>query len=499
MASASFGIFSKRRNSTKQPVSLSDIRTVTLKEGCSQDRPTFILTGNNFNYNYCMWNSKYYFIDEVVSLHNNLIEVNCILDPLATYKSEILASTQYVCYSSASGGAYLPDTRIPILRDAVTAYNNANIDIIDRAPGAYILSVVGQSGVDTFLVSRSTIQSIIEDLQDWQDQEMDNVLTDLTNLDPTVDSIEAITYEFGIAASKSGWLGNKYEVAVQCIRSCHWVPFDAAVIALGGSSEQIYLGNYPCTTGGVSGTPLTGIKISTNFISGNIPVSIPWHYNDWRRVYCENAYLYLPFVGMISLNVDDIASETQLIIKYSATPSDGDICYEISAGNQIIGTYGGNCKMNIPIGINQQASAGAVFNSLIQAGEKTVSAAVESVQSLNPASWVLGSVKTGYEGTTGMYDTVNVALSTSVSTVGGIGGGAGAGLDDFAKCFTVARNTVVTPSAMAATMGVPTMQPRSLTGLTGYCQCANAHVEAPATAEELNAIDSFLNGGFYIE
>ena len=49
MATVSFGTFSKKKNSTKQPVSLSDQRTVTLKEACSQDKPIFICTGNNFD------------------------------------------------------------------------------------------------------------------------------------------------------------------------------------------------------------------------------------------------------------------------------------------------------------------------------------------------------------------------------------------------------------------------------------------------------------------
>ena len=84
MASVSFGTFAKRRNSTKQPSTLSDVRTVTLKEATSQDRPIFICTGNNFNYNYCMWDGKYYFIDEIISLRNNDIEIHCIMDPLAT-------------------------------------------------------------------------------------------------------------------------------------------------------------------------------------------------------------------------------------------------------------------------------------------------------------------------------------------------------------------------------------------------------------------------------
>jgi hypothetical protein len=115
MATVNFGSFSKRRNSTKQPSGLSDSRTVKLKDLTSFDAPTFILTGNDFSYNYAEWDGRYYFITDIRSMHNNLTEVDCMLDVLATYKSYILASTQYVCYSSLSSSVWLEDSRIPSL------------------------------------------------------------------------------------------------------------------------------------------------------------------------------------------------------------------------------------------------------------------------------------------------------------------------------------------------------------------------------------------------
>ena len=98
-----------------------------------------------------------------------------------------------------------------------------------------------------------------------------------------------------------------------------------------------------------------------------------------------------------------------------------------------------------------------------------------------------------------VYDTFDVANSTHLSCIGGIGGGAGVGLDLYITCYTVAHETVINPTDMKDTMGLPTMKPLLLSTLTGFCQCANAHVEAPATAGELDAIDSMLNAGFYIE
>ena len=491
---ANFYTLAKRKNSTKQPTGTATSLSVDLKSGTSFISPTFLLNiSGTPTYNYLEFQSTYYFIRDKISVRNNLWEIVCEIDALATLKSDITSSTQYVCYSSQSGGTYLPDTRIPILRDSTTAYNTANIDIISRS-GSYILSVVGQSGVDVFNVSRSTLQHIIADLQDWHDDIEDAILDRLRNLDPSVDTLEAITIAAAKCATETGFLGNKYEVAVQCIRGCHWVPFDGTLI--GGTNTQIYLGNYPCEH---NGGGLYGDRINTSYISGNIAIGIPWHYSDWRRTYCENAYLYLPFVGMVALNVDDIAGESSLVLKYSATPSDGNIVYEVSAGNQIIGTYGGICSMDIPIGINQKASAGSILNSLIQGTEKTVATAIQGASSVNPLGMAAGALGASFNAYSTEYNVFNTALSTNVSTVGGIGGGAGAGLDITAKCFTVARSTVVSPSAMTSTMGVPTMKPISLTGLTGYCQCANAHVSASVPSVVLDIADNYLNSGFYIE
>lgn len=489
MPQVSFGTFSKRRNSTKQPSGLPDTRNVKLKELTSYDAPTFILTGDDFEYNYAQWGDRYYFVTDVRSVHNNLCEVDCVLDPLATYKSEILTSTQYVSYSSLHGATWLPDTRIPITRNAHTQLSTASLDYPDST-GVYILTVTGKSGVDCFKVSRSTIQNLIEGLQNWSDDLINQLMSNWNSSEPEKSFAEVM--------ANTSMLGNAYEVAVQAIRSCHWVPFSGTMVS--GTNTAIYLGNYPAKDSG--GNQLYGEKLSLKYITGNVAVSIPWYYSDWRRTYCENVYLYLPFVGMTSLNVDDIASENSLTIKYSFTASDGNVCYEVFAGNQVIGTFGGNCAMQIPIGINQKSSLSDVVTTLMQGAEKTVSCAVSAAETAGKLN-VLGAAARGAEaglaGFQSVYNTANVALSTTMSTIGGVGGGAGAGLDLVAKCFTVARDTVVTPSEMVATMGQPTMKPVTLSSLSGYCQCANAHVECAAQANELDAIDAYLNSGFFIE
>ena len=128
-----------------------------------------------------------------------------------------------------------------------------------------------------------------------------------------------------------------------------------------------------------------------------------------------------------------------------------------------------------------------------------IATGVSAASSLNPAGWVTGGVGVAMEGVNTLYDVADTALTRHNSCIGGIGGGAGVGLDLDLKCFTVAHPTNVNPADMKDTMGLPTMKPMSLATLTGFCQCSNAHVDAPATAGELDAIDYYLNSGFFIE
>ena len=480
-----FAKYPKKRNSTYQ-AAFNTSFDVVLKAPTSIDNPTVTIEADSFDYNLAKWGDTYYFVDRVVSVKNRIWEITLIIDALATVKDDILASTQYVCYSSLHGGAWLADTRLVVQKDATVSRNIITLPFID-VNGCYILSVVGQSGVDVFRVSRTTIQNLIEGLQDWRD----NLGTDIK---ATFDfSGDLAAYEsIANALTDTGLIGNAYEMAVQCIRSCHWVPFSNLVV--GGTPSDIYLGNYPAKN---QGAQLSGYKLSGTFDSGNEPIAIPWQYNDYRRAYCESVYLYLPFVGMVNIATDEIVGSSSLYVKYSITPSDGQVCYEVSADNQIIGTYGGNCKMDIPIGINQKSSLGDIATAMFAGAEKTINSAIHS--SVSPVSASAATVGVGLGIVSSSYEVGDVTASTHMSCIGGIGGGAGAGLTRNVVCFTVAHSTSCTPAAMANNMGLPTMKPVTLSSLSGYCQCANAHVQSSVHASVLDAVDAYLNSGFYIE
>lgn len=486
MPTVNFGSFSKRRNSTKQPTTeLSDARIVKLKESTSVDAPTFILTGNNFNYNYAAWDNRYYFIVDIRSLHNNLIEVDCVLDPLATYKSDILASTQYVAYSSVSGGAWLADTRLPVLKSVVSAKATASISSLFNSNGFYVLTCVGKDACNTYAADISNLKALLDKINDWSD----DVVNDIFNHTYDFTSVEGGLESLSQMMTRTGVIGNAYEAAPSCIRSCIWVPFFATPFV--DTGEALYLGQFD------TGLNLFTLKASP--VTGSVSVSIPWHFSDWRRSYCEDVYLYLPLVGMVSLSSDNLVQNSSITVRYSATATDGCVCYQIISGNQIIGSYGGQCSANYPIGISQQASAGAIAQTAFEGLHKTVNAGFSAASSLNPISIAGGAVDATMTGIEAGYNTMNVAMSRNNSCIGGVGGGAGAGLDLNVTCYTVAHETVINPSDMTDTMGIPTMKPLQLSSCSGFCQCINAHVDCAAMASELDAIDTYLNSGFFIE
>lgn len=475
----SFYNFSKRVNSTKQPSGGSDY-DVVLKDGCSENTPVFLLKrdGSGFPYNYAKWDDRYYFITDVEYTRNNLYTVSCEIDVLATYKSEILSTTAYVSYSSVSGGAWLADTRIPVQKNCLVAASSAAMSIF-RDEGFYILSVIGENGCVTYLLALHQLMALLDDIKPWQEKTYRELLDGRTFA-----TTEAALESLAKLITQSDLIGNAYENVPACIRSCIWVPFANPESA--GGSQKIFLGSYE--------TGVTGTVISGKPYTGSVTVSIPWHYSDWRRAYCEDVYLYIPLVGMIALSSDSLTGVSAITVSYSYTMTDGTISYQVKAGAEILGTYGGSCAANYPIGINQQASAGAIANSIIAGAEKMVSVGTQA--GMNIASAAVGVAAQGV--LTG-YETMNVAYSTHPSCIGGVGGGSGAGLLKSVYCYTVAHSTVVEPDQMKETMGLPTMKPLTLSSCSGYCQCANAHVAANAHRDELAKIDAFINSGFYIE
>ena len=101
---------------------------ITFKKDTSIINPVFIVGAikdntepmgtvgwwRKFNYCYCPNLERYYFISNIVFQKTGLVELQCDVDPLMSFKDDILNSTQLVTRQENKQQKYLPDQSLPI-------------------------------------------------------------------------------------------------------------------------------------------------------------------------------------------------------------------------------------------------------------------------------------------------------------------------------------------------------------------------------------------------
>jgi hypothetical protein len=266
--------------------------------------------------------------------------------------------------------------------------------------------------------------------------------------------------------------------APDCIKSCIYVPVESSKFS--GTNAEVWLGDYNT---GVTAKLLNSVAIASEVTS----VSIPWQFSDWRRnTPYTHVYLSLPYVGTLELPTSEIMGINALSVE-THVAQDGSVFYNIEGGSgygRMIRT-GANCASNFMIG----SSNINPLVSTIGAGS-VAGGAIGALAASSP----MGIAVAGTAAIGGFIS----AITTLPSSVGGSGGGA---YSDSAviSCFTICHDTVVEPSSVSAFMGTPTMQVKSLLGLTGYVECKCASVAIDASNDTINRVNNMLNGGIYIE
>ena len=445
---------SKRRNSTLVP-SDGDVRDVKLKNATSFLHPSFVLQDDGYpNYSMCQFAGKYYFIEDITSVRDGLWELTCSIDPLSTYKANILATTAFVEYATVGFNPLIADTRL---------IQNAAKEVVSQAVQLtgttstndfrYIMTVVGKNGSGAGFTSNYSIAT-------------QGALNRLANI--FYDNTEILE------ELKQYWTS-----AFDCIISCVAVPFQPPE----GSIESISLGGYS--------TGVSGVLLSTTVASWETNVTIPWKWSDFRML---NGYtklkLFLPFVGSVALSTADFFGQTSIRIKHSVDFITGDIIYYImgsAEGDRPIITYSGNCGIKIPVAQYQQ-NTGAIVGGVTSVLEGYVSGLVSAKPQAS-----LNSL-------TGLVGVSMEALKSSPSVIGSASSAAmstpyGTQVILTAEFF----NTSVEPETVAGIMGRPVMKVMGLSGLSGYCETRGASVAGTMLAEERRMINSFLDGGIYIE
>lgn len=479
-----FGIVNKRRNSTLVPApeTMSYTLDVVLKQPTSDQNPEFYIkpeTDNTFPYNYCQWDTSFFFIDEVILERNNLYRLKCTMDVLATYKAELLNTSAFVLYDTTANSEVV-DKRLSLKTTTTRSESTGTLNIFEVG-STILLGIVGKSTAGIYAVPLASIKQLYDDLGQYFLDLLPK--PDVPAWDPDPKDLSAILQNVGEAICNVGdsiTYGLRQLIssgkASDCIKSALLIPVLPSDFP-GQDGQPIYLGEYQ--------TSVTGKLVSQDAIAfAGTTVSIPWQTSDWRRnAPYTHVYLTLPYVGTVSIPTSEVIDCDALHVTVSVSVN-GAAVFKIGKP----GAIGDICRYSCNVANNFMIGASNISPlSQVQAigGAAAAGAAV--------AAPAVGAVA----GIAGLIGTLN-SVQPVPSCIGG-GGGIAHVDSGVVTCFTVFHDTSVSPDSVSSVMGTPAMASKTLSGLTGYVQTLGASVAITGSADERDRINDLLDSGIFIE
>lgn len=448
--------FSKRRNSTKIPGTIGTLATCVLKEDTSIVNPTIRLNGHglfNQNYAYIQDFGRYYFVKDIRTVGPDT-EIDLVSDVLASFKSAITGSTQYVERAADTTLHRMPDGALP----PTAAIEIKKTDILDMSSfldpdnSRLIVTSSTKFGTKYYAMTEARWADICDDL-------------------------------FNNPSWGSNLINNMQDL-VNCIVSVKRVPY----IPDGTSGVSFYVGQFDTQH---SVTEVTSAPKVFNASETMLQFPSADHLNIHTFFDCppySSAIINLPFVGVVPLDMSIVGWQQKIEVHAYLDERTGDIVYKINTnGNRLLATYAGNCASSVPFAAQTYNALGALAGAVTMAG--AVGAAVAGV----PEAALAATATSGLlqmAGSRQLHTQINGILSSFLASM----------IDN--KIWVEIITNVPTDwdvEGHKASIGIPYMKAATLSSLSGYVQCRNAHVQCAAFETEKNEIDTFLNTGLFIE
>lgn len=447
-----YSFFNKRKNSTKRP-SGGHKRNVVLLDDVSLYSPIFQSEYWDYNDNYCYWANRYYYVTDVVTLRQNLFEVHCEIDPLATWKDNIMATTAFVTFSTSDYDIGIPDYRLS--SDPITITKSASTPVFPDLNEAYVVTYIGTDSCPSVGISEDTLKTLqgkmmsdkfVETCRDWYKKLIKTGETD------------------GLITSNliASLIGNTSNTVTSCIYMPKFYGHKGQSIVLAGDFWTGLVGTIPYHS-----------------LSETYKISIPWAFpsGDFRnRAQFTTLAIYLPGYGFIALNADNYQGQSEIPVQATLDSFTGEITYLVD------GKAKGTCTTGYPVqvGTSQKGNVMGAVSGVAQA--------VQGAYSGNVAGAIGGG-----------FNAVRSAIGVDPSSVGSMGGSSSFECYKNILVLVMAHNTNVDPSTVAGTIGRPLNAVRQIGKLNGYVQTADVEVPTTAPDEYKTVINDSLNGGMYIE
>lgn len=546
----SFGATSKRINSTSQAyTSYASNVEVFLKEPCSSQTPVFRLTrsafgSNPLTFNYAQWGSWYYWVDDIVYLTNDIVEIYCHLDPLATFKSAILGSYGLVIYGDSDHhNEYADDTRF-YPEKLYSSQTPAHADLFGLTPekgGTIVMTFTQTASVDwmssTTAVTSCGIHTAIMSVSEFM-----AALGDLTDFDCLTgwsgDGALEIVQAFQRLVQSTG--GGSL---VDNIQRAIWIPFNInnLLTAIGSSN---YTQRQGLMLGGVLAANTVWYETSNTFVlnhNGEIALAMNdlvgshgFLKNDrWLSVQVTTPG------GYSAIPTDTFKDSNYIYFRSSLCINDGSYSVKIcrsrdssdqKAYNDAIASFSGCLGVNVkgaiyggPTTSSMIADAGAgIVGGALTMGVGSIvggalsGAGMQSYKGMSFKDWA----------TTNMTDEATMQTQMKQITSGIQGAIPGANYNISAPSGSFGGSVTsmfLTPTAGKMTVYAEVWAPKDIANYDNYCarygypcnsylqlsdlasgsfcQCAGFTVQGATGATEAakSTINSYVNSGIYLD
>lgn len=467
--------FTKRKNSTKVPASdPGSIVEGVLKESSGLINPTvdFNFPQNTnlpawYNYVYIPVFRRYYYVREW-TWSGRLWTAHLECDALASWRSTIGDSSQYILRASAEYDGSILDTFYPAKTDSimsVTPFNSVFTRWTDG--GSYIIGIVNK---DSNKVGCTTYYS----MTGTQFAAFTDVL-----LNDSASWLNIDAAELSVSLQKA--LVNP----MQYITSVAWFPLSVT----GGSAVDTIPFGWWAVTASATRLPKNSLLVKRMHT-----ITIPKHPNSTTRgsyLNC-NPYsrytLYYPPWGEIPIDTTIIQGNTSLDINIGIDLVSGAATLVVSTGTgEVVGYY--QTAVSVPINIAQTTTD---YRGLLSSAFQIVGGGASTVTGLLTANalGVIGGVESMASGIlNGAY-----ASSPQVQSTGQSGS---ISAYDYVPHIRAQFFTPVDEDN--ADFGRPLCSVRSVKDIPGFILVGHPELNIAATPGEVEQILSYMSGGFYYE
>lgn len=455
-----FYTFAKKINSTALPTGGFSIPCL-LKDSTTIISPSLELSVQNptaYNYCYIADFERYYFVGNW-SYFRGTWTCDCNVDVLASYRTQIGASSMYVLRAAADYDGNIIDSfypmrtsptfqRTPIITNE-TWYGGFNY-------GTYVLGLVNSDNAGVGGISYYTMAS----------NQFKEFMGALLTANPEYLNADDTGYSTSLVKT--------YLNPFQYVASVMWFPFNFS--GGGGAFTELPMGWW--TLQGVSGGRITGNGVFLDSFS----VTLPKHPESLQRNYLNSPYFTKRMLHCFAWDNIDIANEYTMnaatlygYIRVDCLTGIGRLSIAVTEGeNNAFAVY--DTQIGVPINISQLEGQmargivngiGGVARALLTFDTEGLFEGIASFAD----DWAGRPQSMGSNGSAIAYG-ITPYLMTSFSDP----------VDDALEHF-----------------GRPLCQTKVLGTLPGYQKILSPDIVLSATDSEINAVNEYLSGGYFFE